>query len=95
MNATEKRRLRMAEEDAAIEAKGITAVFAAVLDRERAGFTLGVCKRGEKGYHHYNRAACWPTFEEAQEVAMQLNEKMGLTRREAAIIIASTMGGAS
>lgn len=91
--AEEKRRKRMAEEDAAIEAKGINAVFAAVIDRERGGFTLGVCKKDEKGYHPYNRARCWTTFEAAQEEAMLLNERMGLTRKEAFIIIASTMGG--
>lgn len=67
--------------------------FAVVIDRDRGGFTLGVAKEGEKGYHPYTRAACHPTFDAAQQVADQQNQLLGLTPKDAALIVASTMGG--
>lgn len=68
--------------------------YAVVIDRERGGFTLGVAKENENGYHPFTRAACFPTYERAQEVADQQNKLLGLTPREACLIVTSTMGGA-
>lgn len=66
--------------------------YAPVLDRERQGFAMGIAVRGEKGYHPFTRSPSFSTYDEARAACDVENERLGLTREEAALVVASTMG---
>lgn len=69
--------------------------YAPVLAREKQGFAMGIAVRGEKGYHPFTRSPTFATYDEALGACAVENERLGLTREEAALIVASTMGRAS
>jgi hypothetical protein len=58
---------------------------------EGDAWKLGVAVANEPGYHPCKRV--FKSQDEAREWADGLNEHIGLDRRAAALIIASTMGG--
>jgi hypothetical protein len=61
-------------------------------EREVAGWYLGICKWGEPGYHRYTRRnRPFKNQAEAEEVAKSQNALLGLTEKQAALIVASTM----
>jgi hypothetical protein len=69
--------------------------FAAVIrtqvgEGEKRPFGLGVVEEDEPGYYPY-RGPSYESFETAQAAATTLNERLGLSEREAALIVASSM----
>lgn len=53
---------------------------------------LGVAEKDEPGYGPVEKYGAWPTKGEAQAVADDLNERMGVSAREAAEIVLSSIG---
>lgn len=59
------------------------------------GYFLGIAVEGESGYHPMkegsDHAGDWGDYERVREAAEDLNERLGLSKVDAAIIVASTM----
>jgi hypothetical protein len=55
---------------------------------EKGGF-VGIVKRGELGY--YKTEWRFPTYEEAQKYADEYNKKLGVSEKEAMIMVLESM----
>ena len=73
-----------------VEFKGRIAFCPIIDPTDDSGFGIGVAEENERGYRPY-RGLSFHTHEDAQATASMMNERLGLSEREAALIIASTM----
>jgi hypothetical protein len=67
--------------------------YAYVVVEVVGGWGVAACVRGEDGYHPVPEYGPYATDGEARGVVDRLNERLGVSARDAAIIIASTMKG--
>lgn len=63
--------------------------YVAVISEE--GYGLGVAVRDQAGYHPLREPLTFETYDEANTAARTMNERLGLSPREADEIIASSM----
>ena len=68
--------------------------FCVAMGREGDGanYILGVAEENEYGYRPY-RGLSFDSWDAAQARADEMNERLGLSKRDAALIVASTMRG--